>query len=216
MKKYTRENSIITHEIGHFIMFLLYLSTKRGFNKDMFLSSITELSICHDNEDNSDGHVTVNDDRLYENSLCCSFTLLGGVLFDILLVEHSYNFKYKFFKLNDIINNHIDVYDDFGGSGDLLRLCKKKKRITFISSYIASNIIELKGIIYELLNNETIRKIIRSLHRNLQKDKCISGNRCYSIVESYIPELKQLGKNIYCPKMKLKIRLGYAKAVLLQ
>ena len=215
MKKYTRENSTITHEIGHFIMFLLYLSTKRGFNRDMFLESIEELSINPD-ENGSGGHITVDDDRLYENSLGCSFTLLGGVLFDILLVEHSYNFKYKFSKLVDIINNHIDVYDDFGGSGDLLKLCEKEKRITFISSYIASNIVELKSIVYELWNNEVIRKIIRSLHRNLQKDKCISGNRCYSIIEPYIPELRQLGESIYCLRVKLKIRLGYAKALLFQ
>ena len=53
MKKYTEETSNIMHEIGHFIFFTLWLSSKSSFEKSMFCNNILRLSIVPNEEEKS-------------------------------------------------------------------------------------------------------------------------------------------------------------------
>lgn len=140
----------------------------------------------------------------------CYFLLLSGVLYDLLLVNHTV--EKKFDRVKDIRRNLIDIYNDNGGGNDLLQLTKyfvKNSTFDKISAYIY----ELKKQIYKLWDKESIRSITRKLYRKLQKDGKIYSEGCYKIIEPYIPELKKLGKEIYGPKTKLKV---YAKIILFQ
>lgn len=209
MKKYTEETSIIMHEIGHFIFFTLWLSSKGSFNKSMFCNNILRLSIVPNEEEKSFGHLTIGDPRvLKRNKLCRYFLLLSGVLCDILLVEHIWKIKFK--TVRDIRNHFVDIYRDHGGSSDLFNLVLMD---TYSATYdsIPAHIYELRKQIYKLWDQEVIRSITRKIYRKLQKDKKIYSEGCYKIIEPYIPELKKLGKQVYGPKTKLSV---YAKTIL--
>lgn len=208
MKKYTKETSNIMHEIGHFIFFTLWLSSKGSFNKSMFCNNILRLSIVPNEEDKSFGRLTIGDSMvLKRNKLCRYFLLLSGVLCDILLVEHVWETKFK--TVRNIRNHFVDIYCDHGGGGDLLKLVDTYSA-TFDS--VSAYIYELRKQIYKLWNQEAIRSITRKLYRKLQKDKEIHSEGCYKIIEPYIPELKKLGKQVYGPKTKLSVL--YAKIIL--
>lgn len=206
--KYTVENSRIMHEIGHFIFFTLYLSSKSNFEKSMFCYNVQGISIVPDKDDNSYGRITVDSKILKRSKTGCYFTLLSGVLCDLLIVDHT--IEKKFDKVKDIRRNLIDIYNDNGGGNDLLQLIKDfVKSSTF--DKVAVYIYELRKQIYKLWDQEVIRSITRKLYRKLQKDKEIYSEGCYKIIEPYIPELKKLGKQVYGPKTKLSV---YAKIIL--
>jgi hypothetical protein len=206
--KYTVESSRIMHEIGHFIFFTLYLSSKSNLEKSTFCYNVKKISIVPDKKDNSFGRVMFNLRTLRRSKIGCYFTLLSGVLCDLLLVDHS--IEKKFDKVKDIRRNLIDVYSNLGGGSDLLRLIKDfVKSSTF--DKVAVYIYELRKQIYKLWDQEVIRSITRKLYRKLQKDKEIHSEGCYKIIEPYIPELKKLGKQVYGPKTKLSV---YAKIIL--
>lgn len=196
------------HEIGHFIFYTLYLSSKSNFGKSMFCYSVQRISIVPDKDNNSLGRIIVDSRILKKSKTGCYFMLLSGVLCDLLLVDHT--IEKKFDKVKDIRRNLIDVYDNLGGGSDLLQLIEdyvKSSTFDKISVYIY----ELRKQIYKLWDQEAIRSITRKLYRKLQKDKEIYSEGCYKIIEPYIPELKKLGKQVYGPKTKLKV---YAKIIL--
>lgn len=208
--KYTKENSIIMHEIGHFIFFTLYLSSKSCFKRSFFCYNVEKISIVPDKKDNSLGCVSIDEKMIKRSKIGCYFLLLSGVLYDLLLVNHTV--EKKFDRVKDIRRNLIDIYNDNGGGNDLLQLTKyfvKNSTFDKISAYIY----ELKKQIYKLWDKESIRSITRKLYRKLQKDGKIYSEGCYKIIEPYIPELKKLGKEVYGPKTKLKV---YAKIILFQ
>lgn len=209
MKEFTEENKTIMHEIGHFLLFLLYLSKKRGFGKKMFTDEFIEISIIKNSY--SLGHISITKDEkklLRKSRLCGGFVLLSGVLFALQLVKSDNKNKREFTTKREIKDNFVYVYCDNGGGLDLLKLLKNT---WFGTSYTASHIYELKNIINEMWDNEVIRKISRSLFRELQKNKVLNNETCYSIIKPYIPELKKMGKKIYSIKTKLKIN---AKTIL--
>lgn len=206
--KYTVENSIIMHEIGHFIFFTLYLSSKSNFEKSMFCYNVQKISIVPDKDDNSSGRITVDSKILKRSKTGCYFTLLSGILCDLLIVDHT--IEKKFDKVRDIRENLIDIYNDNGGGNDLLQLIKDfVKSSTF--DKVAIYIYELRKQIYKLWDQEVIRSITRKLYRKLQKDREIYSEGCYKIIEPYISELKKLGRQVYGPKTKLSV---YAKIIL--
>ena len=183
--KYTVENSEIMHEIGHFIFFTLWLSSKGNFDKSMFCDNVREISIIPNDDDNSFGHLRIGHARvLRKNKLCRYFLLLSGVLYNVLLVDHVWSIRFK--TVRDINNYHIDLYCNHGGSNDLLRLVEEYSA-TYNS--ISAHIHELKKQIYKLWDQEAIRSITRKLYRKLQKDKEVYSEGCYKIIEPYIPEL---------------------------
>ncbi len=208
MMKSTEENRTIMHEIGHFILYTLFLSSRRGFGKDVFIDNFFEISIIQSSD--SYGHVTFSKSpkQLCVNKLCGGFTLLSGTLFSLKLIDHRCEKIRKFDSIREIRENFIYIYCDFGGGEDLLLLLKNSG---FGISKTTAYIHELIKIINEIWNSETIRKISRSLYKGLQKNKSLSGETCYSIIKPYIPELKKLGKQIYSIKTKLRIS---AKAIL--
>lgn len=204
--KYTVENSRIMHEIGHFIFYTLYLSSKSNFEKSMFCYNVKEISIVPDKD--SYGRITVDSKILKRSKTGCYFTFLSGVLCDLFIVDHT--IEKKFDKVKDIRRNLIDIYHDLDGGNDLLQLIKDfVKSSTF--GKVAVYIYELRKQIYKLWDQEVIRSITRKLYRKLQKDKEIYSEGCYKIIEPYIPELKKLGRQVYGPKTKLNI---YAKIIL--
>lgn len=204
--KYTKNNCYIMHEIGHFIMYTLYLSSKRNFDKNLFTSKILELSIVEEEDEDktSYGHLTIGGEvTKIKDDLCRSYLLLSGVLFSLYLVEHEWKHKHEFSKKREIRCFLLDVFCDHGGGGDIQTLLDFKNTEFF---KLAIYIQELKKIIFSLRNNKSIRKIIHQLYRELQKNKFIRNERLFSIIKPHIPELKKLGKQIYNLPNKIKLR----------
>ena len=206
--KYTVENSRIMHEIGHFIFYTLYLSSKSNFEKSMFCYNVQGISIVPDKDDNSFGRVTIDSKILKKSKTGCYFMFLSGVLCDLLIVDHT--IEKKFDKVRDIRKNFINIYNDLGGGSDLLQLTEDFVK-SFTFDKIAVYIYELRKQIYKLWDQEVIRSITRKIYRKLQKDGEIYSEGCYKIIEPYIPELKRLGRQVYGLKTKLNI---YAKIIL--
>ena len=204
--KYTEKNSYIMHEIGHFIMYTLYLSSKRNFDKDLFTSKILELSIVEEKcEDGiSNGHLAIEGEVTeIKNDLCRFYILLSGVLFSLYLIEYEWKHKHEFSEKREIRRHLLDVFYDHGGYGDIHTLLNFKDTEFFkLTIYIH----ELKKIIFSLKNNKSIRKIIHQLYRELQKNKFIRNERLFSVIKPHIPELKKLGKQIYNLPNKIKLR----------
>ena len=204
--KYTEKNCDIMHEIGHFIMYTLYLSSKRNFDKDLFTSKILELSIVEEEDEDgiSGGHLTIRGKiTKIKDDLCRSYILLSGVLFSLYLVEYEWKHKHEFSEKREIICHLLDVFYDHGGCEDIHTLLNFKNTGFFkLTIYIQ----ELKKIIFSLKNNKSIRKIIHRLYRELQKNKFIENERLFSIIKPHIPELKKLGKQIYNLPNKIKLR----------
>lgn len=207
MMKFTEDNTTIVHEIGHFIFFTLFLSSKNNFGKEMFCENVAEISIIPDYTEKSLGYISINDLQLKNNKLCCYFVLLSGVLTDLLIVNHKWNTDFN--TVRNIRDNYVGIYCDHGGSKDLKRVFDMRNTINSIPYHI----FELKKIIYYLWDQEIIRKITRKLYRRLQKEKILYSESCYSIIEPYIPELIKLGRDIYGIKTKLRIN---ARTILFQ
>ena len=206
--KYTNENKNIMHEVGHFLMYTLYLTTNKRFDKKLFTSKIIELSIVPNPEENTAGHLTTVDNiSKVKNRLCRSYTLLSGVLFSTYLVEHNWNCEFS--KIKEIEHNFVHIYCDHGGGSDLESLVTSDRSMTFHKT--AVYIQELKKIMFDLWDNEVIRKIMRQLYRGLQKNKCMEKEKLFNIIEPHIPELKKLGKQIYNAPNKFRLD---AKALL--
>ena len=205
--KFTEDNTTIVHEIGHFIFFTLFLSSKSNFGKEMFCENVGEISIVPNYTEKSLGHITINELQLKNNKLCCCFVLLSGVLTSLLIVNHEWNTDFN--TVYDIRDNYVEIYCNHGGSEDL----KKVFDIRNTLGSVPSHIFELEKIIYYLWDQEIIRKITRKLYRRLQKEKVLYSESCYSIIEPYIPELIKLGKSIYRFRTKLRIN---ARTILFQ
>lgn len=204
--KYTEKNSDIMHEIGHFIMYTLYLSSKKDFNKDLFTSKVLELSIVEEEDKDGicGGYLAIGEKvTKIKDDLCRFYILLSGVLFSLYLIEYEWKHKYEFSETCEIRRYLLDVFYDHGGGEDIHTLLNFKNTGSFkITVYIQ----ELKKIIFSLKNNKSIRKIIHQLYRELQKNKFIKNERLFSIIKPHIPELKKLGKQIYNLPNKIKLR----------
>lgn len=203
--KYTEENSNIMHEIGHFIMYTLWISQNKEIDRNYFNNRIFEISIVEN--ENSFGRVVVNN-KISVDTFCVKLTYLSGVLFSLGYVEHP-DMLWWFDDKWQIKKNFIEVYNKFGGSSDLLWILKNIRAAD--SNYIAIYIYELKKFIQIIRKDETIRKIVHQLYKGLQKNKHLSGDQCYSIIKPHIQKLKILGRQIYNPITKIKIN---AKAIL--
>lgn len=204
--KFTNENSTIMHEIGHFMMYVLYLASKRNFSREVFISEMIEISIVPDED--SIGHIMIGSDIEKRGfGLCRTFVLLSGVLSSLYFVDRVW--ETKFSSVHEIKSNFSDIYCNHGGGKDLLTLLKNDRSMGCEKT--ARYIYELREIMFNLWDNRTIRKIVRQLYRGLQKDKCLYSERCYNIIKSHVPELKKLGRHIYNPITKIKIN---AKTVL--
>lgn len=204
--KFTNENSNILHEVGHFLMYTLYLTSKRNFSREVFISEMIEISIVPDGD--SIGHIrTGSDIEKKRFSLCRPFVLLGGVLSSLYFVDHTW--ETKFSSVHEIKSNFPDIYYNNGGGKDLLTLLRNDRSMGYEKT--ARYIYELRKIMFDLWDNRTIRKIVRQLYRGLQKDRCLRSERCYNIIKPHVPELKKLGRHIYNPITKIKIN---AKVIL--
>lgn len=197
--KYTKENSNIMHEIGHLIMYILWMSRKKNFNREYFTNQILEISIIEKGD--SLGRVTINKKALVDK-FCAKLVYLGGVLFSLEYVDHP-EMLWRFDDKKQIEKNFIDVYCKFGGYEDLLWVINNIHGVDF--NYIATYIHEFKKIIKIIKKDKAIKRIIHKLYKNLQKDKCISGDKCYSIISPHILDLKTLGQQIYNPFTRFKI-----------
>ena len=200
--KSTKENIIIIHEIGHLIMYMLYLLTSRKFDRDYFINNIFEISIVSD--EISLGRVEISN-SIKNSGFCFRAVYLSGVLFSLEYIE---SYRYNFESKEKLMNHLFEVYEKTGGSDDLTQIIKKFKRSSIKLPVYAY---EFRKMIKVLKENESIQKIIHKLYRGLQKNKSLSGDACYNIIKMYIPELKKLGKEIYNPFNRFRIN---AKAVL--
>lgn len=199
--KHTLDNINIIHEIGHLLIFTLYLSSRKKLTKEYFTSKFISISIIED--ENSYARCTLNN-KFCADRFVATMVYLSGVLFSLEYVEN--NTTFEFDSRRQIKENFIDVFNKNGGINDLLWVLRNI-RIADITVYI----IELKKIIQILRYNDSIKKIIHKTYRRLQKDKYLSNESIYGILRPHIEELTKLGHQIYNPLNRLRIN---AKAIL--
>lgn len=201
--KYTLDNNNIMHEIGHLLLFTLYLSSRKRLTEEYFTSKFISISIIED--ENSYARCTINN-KFCADRFVATMVYLSGVLFSLEYVEN--NTTFEFDNRGQIKENLIDVFNKNGGRDDLLWVLRN---IRADSSYITSFIIELKKIIQILRYNDSIKKIIHKTYRRLQKDKYLSNRSMYCILKPHVEELTKLGHQIYNPLNRLRVN---AKAIL--
>ena len=194
--KYTLDNNNIMHEIGHLLLFTLYLSSRKKLTEEYFTSKFISISIIED--ENSYARCTLNN-KFCADKFVATMVFLSGVLFSLEYVENS---VLEFDSRKQIKKKFIEVFNENGGINDLLWVLRNIRIAD--SSYITSFIIELKKIIQILRYNDSIKKIIHKTYRRLQKDKYLSNRSMYCILKPHVEELTKLGHQIYNPLNRLR------------